>query len=170
MNWEKYTMIYNPKISFNDLWILGKIFVKNNANKGRLIINNKKYNLLEFNPINSFNEDKLKISMILNQNISNRSYMFKECKSLIKLSIHDNYKDKEKVENNPNDSFIEPDYFLIDQYFANAINTISSEKNSENETYSYYSVISEKKDMKQDKSSILNLASNLTNESKNTIF
>ena len=66
MNWEKYTMIYNPKISFNDLRILGKIFVQNNANKGRLIINNKKYNLLEFNPINNFNEDKLKIYIILN--------------------------------------------------------------------------------------------------------
>ena len=149
MNWEKYTMIYNPKISFNDLRILGKIFVKNNANKGRLIINNKKYSLLEFNPTNNFNEDELKINMIISQNIFNRSYMFKDCKSLIKLSIYDNYKEEENKENNDNDSFIEPEYFSLDQYFAKGINANSSEKNSENKTYSYYSVISEKKDKDQ---------------------
>ena len=150
MNWEKYTMIYNPKISFNDLRILGKIFVKNNANKGRLIINNKKYNLLEFNPINNFNEDNLKISMILSQNIFNRSYMFNESKSLIKFDICDSYKDMENIEDNPNDTFIEPEYFLLDKYFAKGININSSEKSSENKTYSYYSVISEKKDEEQD--------------------
>ena len=143
MNWERYTMIYNPKISFNDLRILGKIFVQNNANKGRLIKNNKKYNLLEFNPINNFYEDKLKIGMILSQNFYNRSYMFKECKSLIKFDIYDSYKG---IENNPNDTFIEPEYFLLDKYFAKGININSSEKNSENKTYSYYSVVSEKKD------------------------
>ena len=142
MNWERYTMIYNPKISFNDLRILGKIFVKNNANKGRLIINNKKYNLLEFNPINNFNEDNLKISMILTQNIFNRSYMFMKCKSLIEFSIYDSYK---LIETDSNNTFIEPEYFLLDKYFAKGININSSEKNSENKTYSYYSEISEKK-------------------------
>ena len=110
MNWERYTMIYNPKISTNELRILGKEFVKNNGNKGKLIINNKKYNLLEFNPINNFNADKLKINMVSSQNIFNRSYMFMKCKSLIELSIYVSYKD---IETDSNNIFIEPEYFYL---------------------------------------------------------
>ena len=56
--------------------------------------------------------------MVSSQNIFNRSYMFMKCKSLIELSIYDSYKD---IENNPNDTFIEPEYFLLDQYFAHGI-------------------------------------------------
>ena len=93
--------------------------------------------------------------------------MFKECKSLIKFDIYDSYKD---IENNPNDTFIEPEYFLLDKYFAKGININSSEKNSENKTYSYYSVISEKKDEEQDKSTISDLVSNLPMNQKNIIL
>ena len=164
MNLERYTMIYNPKISTKELRILGKEFVKNNGNKGKLIINNKKYNLLvEFNLINNFNINKLKINMVSSQNIFNRSYMFMKCKSLIELSIYDSYKD---IETDSNNIFIEPEYFLLDQYFAHGIKFIRGENNSENETYSYYSVISENKDEEPDKSTVSDIVNDLSNEPK----
>ena len=52
MEVERYKMIYTKNLSTlfeNDyIRILGNDFVKNNKNKGKLIINNKKYKLKEF--------------------------------------------------------------------------------------------------------------------------
>ena len=70
--------------------ILGNDFVKNNKNKGKLIINNK-----------DFNVDKIKINMILNKGISNISHMFKNCVKLLEISIKDsiiNIDDEESYE------------------------------------------------------------------------
>ncbi len=52
---------------------------------------------------------------------------------------------QKNIENNQNNTFLEPEDFLPDQYFAKGIHEISSEINSEDKTYSYYSFISEKK-------------------------
>ena len=88
MNVERYKMIYitrfnqelEDKIKFANVYlledkivneandykirILGKDFVKNNKNKGKLIINNKKYKLEEFIK-GEWGSYKMKINIIL---------------------------------------------------------------------------------------------------------
>ena len=101
MEVEKYKMIY--ELNFRDifilrfkngdmdedhprikkLYLLGKDFVKNNKNKGKIIFKNKKHPLKEFLPVNEFRSRVIKVKMILNKNIYNKSYMFKDCKSLL---------------------------------------------------------------------------------------
>ena len=115
MEVEKYKMIY--ELNFRDifilrfengdmdedhprikkLYLLGKDFVKNNKNKGKIIFKNKKHPLKEFLPVNEFRSRVIKVKMILNKNIYNKSYMFKDCKSLLHFSANDNY---EKIEKN----------------------------------------------------------------------
>ena len=76
MEVEEYKMVYKTKndeiliyelnlinkklykeIKSDNIRILGKDFVKNNKNKGKLIINNKKYKLKEFININEIKND-----------------------------------------------------------------------------------------------------------------
>ena len=95
MEVERYKMIYTKLIRedledevpyvltdiimediVNDYFrILGNDFVKNNENKGKLIINNKKYKLKEFINIKEFKKDKIKIYMILSKELSNISHL-----------------------------------------------------------------------------------------------
>ena len=74
--------------------ILGKEFVKNNINKGKLIIENKKYYLKEYIKLNNFKNSDLKIDILLSQDIYNISYMFNNSRSLLKFSIKNNIKNK----------------------------------------------------------------------------
>jgi surface protein len=69
------------------LKILGDHFIINNKNKAKLIINNRKSNLSEFIEIINLYEEEIKLKMVLNKNIYNKSYMFKDCKNLFELSI-----------------------------------------------------------------------------------
>ena len=155
METERYIMIYNIKNTKNNLRILGKEFVENNKNKAKLIINNKKYNLTEFNPVINYAKQELKINIILNQNNLNKSCMFMDCISLISVSI---YEDKENIKN-PNDkSLKDEEEYLLGKYFGNEIKNISTEKNSELNTYSEYSLILEKSENISDKSTIRNLS------------
>ena len=88
MDVEIYKMTYKKRK--NELVILGEEFVINNKNKGFLIINNKKNKLNSKLAISINNFTQEKIKMILNKNIFNKSYMFKNCESLeyfIPLSI-----------------------------------------------------------------------------------
>ena len=96
---ERYLMIYKCNIR-EEIKILGKDFVKNNKNKGKLIINNKKTKLKEFMQIEkniktSKNKEKLtipkenlKIYMLLNKEVSNASYMFDDCVLLTQFSYY----------------------------------------------------------------------------------
>ena len=79
----------HKEIKSDNIRILGHYFIKNNKNKSKLIINNKKYNLKEFININEFKEDKIKIKIILNKDLSNISHMFENCAKLEELSIND---------------------------------------------------------------------------------
>ena len=89
MEEESYKMIYKSKKSKKDpLKIIGNNFYRQNRNKAKLIINNKKYSLKEY--IDNIKGEEIKIKMILNKNISNKSYMFKDCDSLIEFSITNN--------------------------------------------------------------------------------
>ena len=78
-------LIYKKEKNIYNIRILGETFVKNNRNKGKLIINNKKSRLKDIIPISIIKENIeniIKIKMILNKHIFNFSCMFKDCSSL----------------------------------------------------------------------------------------
>ena len=83
---EIYKLIYKKENNINNLRILGETFVKNNRNKGGLIIKNKKYYLKDILSVNKANLDILKIKMILNRYTYNFNCLFKDCISLTSLS------------------------------------------------------------------------------------
>ena len=104
---ERFLMVYKYYKN-GEIKILGKDFVKNNKNKGILIINNKKTKLKEFIHIDknikantskkilAKQQNNLKIYMLLNEEVSNASYMFDDCRLLIQFSYYckeesDNY-------------------------------------------------------------------------------
>ena len=80
--------LYNEIISDN-MRILGNDFVKNNKNKGKLIINNKKNKLKEFINSNTIKNDIIKINMILIKELSNISHIFHGCEKLKEFSFCD---------------------------------------------------------------------------------
>jgi len=77
------------EIFSDNIRILGHNFVRNNTNKAKLIINNKKYILKEIINSKEFNYNKIKINIILSKDISNISYMFMNCSKLLEISIYD---------------------------------------------------------------------------------
>ena len=83
---EIYKLIYKKENNINNIRILGETFVKNNRNKGALIIKNKKYHLKDILSVNDINGDIIKINMILNRYTCNFCCMFKDCTSLKSLS------------------------------------------------------------------------------------
>ena len=72
--------------------VLGEEFIRNNRNKCKFIINNKKCNLIEFIDTSNIKEDEIKIKLLFKDNISNKSYMFEDCESLIKFSVNQSQK------------------------------------------------------------------------------
>ena len=81
------------------LKIIGKEFLKNNKNKAKLIINNKKHNLNQFLKIKDFNDENIKVKMILSRDICNLSCIFKNCDLLLNLTTC-NYNDNCNDESN----------------------------------------------------------------------
>ena len=79
--------------------ILDEEFIKNNINKGKLVIRNKKHSFKEFIDIKNVKEDELKIYLILSKDICNLSFIFKKCKYLLSFSnlSEDIYLDKIEV-------------------------------------------------------------------------
>ena len=104
MELEIYKLIYETEGKRKDFRILGDEFVKNNENRAKLIINNKKFYLQNKITIKKRRIYELKIKMILITNLYNKSYMFKDCTSLIHFSIKDkidiNIKDDDNNEEN----------------------------------------------------------------------
>ena len=98
MEVEIYKMIYKVNKYMRDLSILGKDFVINNIGKGILIINNRKFALIDNIQLDKFEEDRLKIRMILNKNIYNKSGMFKYCDNLLELYLDGEVKGFENIE------------------------------------------------------------------------
>jgi len=101
MEVEIFEMIYKISKSVNNLRILGETFVKNNKNKGYIIINNKKEKIKSFITINNLKnlkQNKIKIKMILIKNIYNISCLFKDCELLESLK----YKNISNIKNNTN--------------------------------------------------------------------
>ena len=90
MEVEKYKMIYKIDKNNGNSRILGELFVKNNKNKLKLIINNKQCKLKDIISIKNIKGDKFKIKVISCNNIFNKSFMFKDCISLIQIKLLDN--------------------------------------------------------------------------------
>ena len=87
MEKELYKVIYKINPIESNLKILDGVFVKNNKNKARLLIKNKKYKLKEFIPHNNDKQEKIKIIIILSKTLVKKNNMFKNCESLLELSI-----------------------------------------------------------------------------------
>ena len=119
MEKEIYVIIYNKTNNKDNLGILGENFVKNNTNKANLIIKNKKLKLKDKISINNIKDDKLKIKIILNKNLYNKSYMFKNCDSLIQFSIKDDNEDLERIENKFDENYIESEEKENENLFEN---------------------------------------------------
>ena len=100
----------------NEIQILGKEFVENNGNKGKLIIKNKKIHLKEFYENIDNEKDIIKIKMNLDKNICNKSYMFKKCYLLSEFMIKDpsnfdtRYSDTIEISNSKKNEKTESDY------------------------------------------------------------
>ena len=94
MEVERYVMLHELNEKEDQIRILGDEFVKSNYNKAKLVFNNRKFPLFSILPFDEIEEkkDKIKIELILNKNICNKSYMFKNCKFLVGLSINENSK------------------------------------------------------------------------------
>ena len=171
MEKEIYIMTYKLDYGTENIRVLGEEFVKNNRNKGHLIILNKKYsldssiplknirksesyekpkiNLNLFSQYNNKLNNEFKIKMILNKNIYRKSYMFKDCKSLLQITLNDSKEDE--IENNQNDvaKFKEEQkldlsaYNVINDYISNSPfdNFIQITKYEQTEKISEYTLL-----------------------------
>ena len=102
MEVEIYKMTFKKGNNANELIILGEEFVKNNKNKGFLIIDNKKIKLNSKYDISNVNFSQKKIKLVLNRNIYNKSCMLKNCESLesfIPFSIEEEINSEDQNEN-----------------------------------------------------------------------
>ena len=101
MEFEIYRLSHKKEIRTNNLRILGEEFVKNNRNKGQLVIDNKKIALQAV--ISNYNFKQNKMKMILCKNIYNKSCMFKNCDSLESILRISNYECNEILSKFEND-------------------------------------------------------------------
>ena len=115
----------------SELRIMGEYFCRNNKNKGKLIINNKKSEIKEFINIENIKKRQIKIKMLLNKNLYNKSYMFKDCKTLLELKINNNLEDIEDDEN-----FDENNYESENN--ENNINYEEDEETNLNKSFEFY--------------------------------
>ena len=122
MEEEIYKMVYQlnmNKRNYN-LRILGKDFIINNKNKGKIIYKNRKITLIDIFPIKNFKENELKIKMVLDKSCVNKYSMFENCKSLLNIFL--NNKGKEY-------SIEEDDYFT-----ESGVDTTNTNYNNSNDT------------------------------------
>ena len=113
MEMKCYKMIYKIEKNTEKLTILGKDFIKNNKNKCKLIINNKKYSLDEFFIIKENKYDNIKIGLILIKDLCNRSFIFENCKSLKSFFNYNDIKKIDKNELKENNIYETNDTFLL---------------------------------------------------------
>ena len=124
---EMYKMIYKIDSNKNtsNLRILGEDFVKNNINKGKLIISNKKSFFKGVISINNIKTNKLK--MILCKSIYNKSCMFKDCKWLESLSLLPNNNDiKYSVNEEKRTEIHENSNYLTEKEEVNSLNNLGN--------------------------------------------
>ena len=83
-----YQCILNYKLKEKKIQLFGYNFLKNNKNKCHLIIIGQKTELCEFyEEKNTIQNDKItNIQLIINEEITDLSFMFSDCSSLLKIS------------------------------------------------------------------------------------
>ena len=90
---NKITVIYKKNKEENGIKVLGKIFVENNKENFKLLINEKKYDISEYIKYDDYginkNDDLLIITFneIKTKKVTDLSYMFYGCKLLISLDL-----------------------------------------------------------------------------------
>ena len=84
-NITEINIIYNIKNDDNDLKIFGSYFVNSNKNICSLIIDNKEYKITEKFNVKNYKNNILKIKLKGINHITNMSFMFYGCSSLISL-------------------------------------------------------------------------------------
>ena len=164
MEIARYKMKYKiaeETIDDGNLRILGESFVKNNRNKGRLIINNKKNYLKEFIKIIDLEKSEIKIIILLNINISSTSCMFKDCKSLLELSNYDNMEKQNLIYHNIQ-QIVENKNKLEYEHDKSDENTFYMFKNLEDDNHYETSEIA-KIEVSSDLATISNLRKKLSN-------
>ena len=161
-----YKMKYKLGKGINNL-IFGEEFVKNNKNKGKLIINNKKYSLESTLSNNKtfFN----KILLALNKYVYNYSYMYKNCEFLESFAISSN-KNNIKIHENIENNFDKHCYigYEIGSTFSNSnINICNSSLSSCTENSIFLNSIIIKKDDENIESDMISDWINEINYKKN---
>ena len=81
---SEINIIYDINIQ-SHVRIFGSEFVKNNKNICKMIIDNKEYELEEKYNVKGNNNKNLKIKLKGFSNVTNMSYMFSDCSSLLSL-------------------------------------------------------------------------------------
>ena len=114
------------------LRILGEEFYKKNKSYGYYVYKNQKLKLEELIETKNINEDKFKIKIIFNKIIYDKSYMFKDCVSLIALTCPKTQENIDNLIDAPNliDSYAEKNNlctFNYDDFYGNEVHpTIST--------------------------------------------
>ena len=102
--------------------LFGKYFVKENKDKCKIIYNKKENKLTEYLDIVNNDNNKIKIQLIINNNITIISYMFQNCQELLSFRYISNLNDCSNV----NKSFNESD---SDNYIDELIDLKEDEEN-----------------------------------------
>jgi surface protein len=89
---DKNIIKYKIKKGDTKVKIFGEHFVKTNRNNCRIICDKKEYNLMEYFDIENYNNDKniLELELKINENLTDMSYMFDNCNTLLYLSSNYN--------------------------------------------------------------------------------
>ena len=133
MEVEIYKMLYKITKSTDNLRILGETYVKNNKNKGKFIIRNKRERIKSILSIKNLKQNKIK--MVISKNIYNINSMFKDCELLENFS----FKNLDNITDNMDDMQ------MIGGGISNLANKMKKNINKSESTYSdhYFSDISE---------------------------
>ena len=77
----RYKILNNKKIK-----IFGEQFIKNNKKNCKIIINNENKEITEYYFDEKENKEELEVKLIINSKLTDISYMFSKCESLIFIS------------------------------------------------------------------------------------
>ena len=139
---EKQKLIYNID-NEDKIKIFGEEFIINNRNKLSIIYKDNIIPLSSYFLINDINKEdkenkKFQILLLELENISDRSYMFYDCKSLVKFAINKSeIKDKpDEKEKNLNCEVINKDYNLYqDSMDKSTVNENTNNSSKDNIKY-----------------------------------
>ena len=179
---ERFELVYKINKNEQQLRILGDRFFRRNKYNGKILDKNRLYPLKDILTIKNVKECTIKINIIFNKMIYNKSFMFDNCYSLLKFSLYEkdgggpiisNYtKRNEKKDENTEIGNISEE--TINGEKQNLFDSLNSSFNSENSLYDIYSFDSIENDFskissKEDNETSFTLMSNKKNKYNNDI-